>query len=289
MQNNNVLIHVGDKSIDLSRPLVMAILNVTPDSFYGGSRTFSAGDLAVRIRRIVSEGASVIDIGGYSSRPGAGDVSPEEELRRLSLGISILREEYPDAVVSIDTFRAGVVENVVRRFGPCIVNDISAGELDPAMLSTVARCGVPYIAMHMRGRPAEMQKFASYNNITDEIYDYLSRRIEAARMAGIREIITDPGFGFAKTLEQNYELLSGLGRLKKLGCPVLAGISRKSMIYKALDSSPEEALNGTTALHWECLRQGADILRVHDVAAAAEVVKLFNFYSQHGKLLDDPR
>ena len=285
---NNSLIHVGDKVLDLSQPLVMAILNVTPDSFYGGSRTFSPDALRTRVRSILNEGASVIDIGGYSSRPGAEDVSPEEELRRLSLGISILREESSDIVISIDTFRACVAENVLQRFGPCIVNDISAAELDPEMLQTVARYGVPYIAMHMRGRPVDMQNFACYDNITDEIYDYLSGRIEAARTAGIREIIIDPGFGFAKTLEQNYELLAGMGRFKDLGCPVLAGISRKSMIYKPLGTTPEDALNGTTALHWECLRQGADILRVHDVAAAAQVVKLFNFYSQHGKLLDDP-
>ena len=287
MQNPH-LIHVGDRVIDLSRPVVMAIVNVTPDSFYGGSRTLSRYDLVARINQVVRQGASIIDIGGYSSRPGAGDVPPQEELQRVILGVRTVRELCPNAVVSIDTFRASVADHILNHLGPCIVNDISAGELDPLMFETVARYGVPYIAMHMKGRPDNMQQSAHYHNITDEIFDYLSRKISDARAAGIREIIIDPGFGFAKTVPQNYELLAGLARLKQLGCPVLAGVSRKSMIYKVLGSTPEDSLNGTTALHWECLRQGADILRVHDVEVAVQVVNLFNFYSQHGKLLDDP-
>ena len=289
MQNPHFSIHVGDKVLDLSQPVVMAIVNVTPDSFYGGSRTLSRSDIEARIDYVVRQGAAIIDIGGYSSRPGADDVPPHEELQRVALGVETVRKMFPDAVVSVDTFRASVADEILNRFGPCIVNDISAGELDPEMFGTVARHGVPYIAMHMRGRPDNMQQLADYRNTTDEIFHYLSRRMSEARAAGIGEIIIDPGFGFAKTLPQNYELLAGLGKFVQLGCPILAGVSRKSMIYKVLDTTPEDALNGTSALHWECLRQGVSILRVHDVEAAVQVVKLFNFYSHHGKLLDNSR
>ena len=288
-------IRVGSRLLDLQRPVVMAIINVTPDSFFAGSRTPEVRAVRERVHKAVAEGASIIDVGGYSSRPGAADVPPAEELRRVSLAVEVIRNEYPEMAVSVDTFRASVAEGVISRFGPCIakavetfgplvVNDISAGELDPAMLSVVADCGVPYIAMHMRGTPADMQGRTVYGDITREVVEYLAGRLEAARRAGIRDVVLDPGFGFAKTTAQNYELLAGMGGIAELGCPVLAGVSRKSMIYKVLGVTPDDSLNGTTALNWECLRQGADILRVHDVAPAAEAVRLFNFYREHGRI-----
>lgn len=274
----------GCRLLDLSEPAVMAIVNVTPDSFYAGSRTPEEEAVRDRIRRAVEEGASIIDVGGYSSRPGAADVPPQEELRRVSLAVGAVRDEFPDMPVSLDTFRATVAAGVMERYGVCIVNDISGGTLDKDMLATVAAYGAPFIAMHMRGTPADMQRHCGYSDIVKEVYECLAERLEAANHAGIRDVILDPGFGFAKTTEQNYELLAGMRILGELGCPILAGVSRKSMIYRVLGTAPEESLNGTTALNWECLRQGAAILRVHDVAPAVEVVKLFKFYGEHGEL-----
>lgn len=262
----------------VGRPAVMAIVNVTPDSFYSGSRTQEAVAIRERVMKAAAEGADIIDVGGYSSRPGADDVSAEEELRRVSLAVSIIREVLPDMPVSLDTFRSGVAAGVLDKFGACIVNDISAGELDPRIMDVAASFGVPYIAMHMRGTPADMQRRTQYGDIAAEVASYLASRAEAARCAGVSQIILDPGFGFAKTTRQNYDLLAGMDSIVSLGYPVLAGVSRKSMIYKVLDITPAEALNGTTALHWECLRQGAAILRVHDVKAAVETVKLFGYY-----------
>ena len=277
-------IRVGSRLLDLQRPVVMAIINVTPDSFFDGSRTPEVRAVRERVHKAVAEGASIIDVGGYSSRPGAADVPPAEELRRVSLAVEVIRNEHPEMAVSVDTFRASVAEGVISRFGPCIVNDISAGELDADIMGVAARYGVPYIAMHMRGTPADMQGRTVYGDITREVVEYLAGRLEAARRAGIRDVVLDPGFGFAKTTAQNYELLAGMGGIAELGCPVLAGVSRKSMIYKVLGVTPDDSLNGTTALNWECLRQGADILRVHDVAPAAEAVRLFNFYREHGRI-----
>lgn len=277
-------IRVGSRLLDLQRPVVMAIINVTPDSFFAGSRTPEVRAVRERVHKAVAEGASIIDVGGYSSRPGAADVPPAEELRRVSLAVEVIRNEHPEMAVSVDTFRASVAEGVISRFGPCIVNDISAGVLDADIMGVAARYGVPYIAMHMRGTPADMQGRTVYGDITREVVEYLAGRLEAARRAGIRDVVLDPGFGFAKTTAQNYELLAGMGGIAELGCPVLAGVSRKSMIYKVLGVTPDDSLNGTTALNWECLRQGADILRVHDVAPAAEAVRLFNFYREHGRI-----
>ncbi|MCM1151594.1 MAG: dihydropteroate synthase [Alistipes sp.] len=259
----------------------MAILNVTPDSFYADSRTPDREAVERRVRECLDQGASIIDIGGYSSRPGAGEVPPEEEWRRVKLGLSVVRRLAPDLPVSVDTFRASVVRQAVAEFGPIIVNDISAGELDAAMIPTAARLDVPYIAMHMKGDPQTMQSLTDYRrDIVSEVCDYFRRRVGELTAAGIRRehIILDPGFGFAKTVEQNYELLAGLHRLCGLGFPVLAGISRKSMIYKVLDVSPGESLTGTVALGWECLQQGASILRVHDVREAVDVVSIFKFF-----------
>ena len=270
-------------SIDLSAPQVMAILNVTPDSFYAGSRMPDAGAVEQHVREAVAEGAHLIDVGGYSSRPGADEVPADEEWRRVALGVEAVRRLAPGVTVSVDTFRSEVAAKAIETFGPLIINDISAGELDPAMLSVAAKYDVPYIAMHMKGDPRTMQSQTDYRrDITTEVVDYFHTRIETMLAAGIRpgNIVLDPGFGFAKTTEQNYELLAGLHRLCELGYPVLAGLSRKSMIYKVLDVTPAESLAGTVALGWECLRQGAAILRVHDVREAVDTVRLFNMFRQ---------
>ncbi|MDE6778661.1 MAG: dihydropteroate synthase [Alistipes sp.] len=255
----------------------MAILNITPDSFFEGSRTPGAAAAEERVRRAVAEGASIIDVGGYSSRPGADEVSPDEELRRVAEGVAAVRRIAPDMPVSVDTFRAEVAAKCIESFGRVIINDISAGEIDPEIIRVAVRFDVPYIAMHMRGTPDTMQTMTDYGDVTAEVVEYFRAKTSQLSAAGMRRenIVLDPGFGFAKTLEQNYELLGGLHRLRETGYPVLAGLSRKSMIYRLLGTTPAESLAGTTALNWECLRQGASILRVHDVREAVETVKIF--------------
>ena len=269
---------------DFSQPRVMAILNVTPDSFFAGSRMPDAPHVERRVREAVAEGASIIDVGGYSSRPGADEVSPGEEWRRVKLGVGAVRRLAPGMAVSVDTFRSEVAARAIERFGPLIINDISAGELDPAMPAVAAKYGVPYIAMHMKGDPKTMQSLTDYKrDITAEVVAYFEARVAALLAAGIarEHLVLDPGFGFAKTTEQNYELLAGLHRLCALGYPVLAGLSRKSMIYRVLGVTPAQSLAGTVALGWECLRQGAAILRVHDGREAVDTVKIFNAYVQN--------
>ena len=269
---------------DFSQPRVMAILNVTPDSFFAGSRMPDAPHVERRVREAVAEGASIIDVGGHSSRPGADEVSPGEEWRRVKLGVGAVRRLAPGMAVSVDTFRSEVAARAIERFGPLIINDISAGELDPAMPAVAAKYGVPYIAMHMKGDPKTMQSLTDYKrDITAEVVAYFEARVAALLAAGIarEHLVLDPGFGFAKTTEQNYELLAGLHRLCALGYPVLAGLSRKSMIYRVLGVTPAQSLAGTVALGWECLRQGAAILRVHDVREAVDTVRIFNAYVQN--------
>lgn len=267
-------------NLDFSRRQVMTIVNVTPDSFFAGSRTPDWLDVERRVRDAVEAGASVIDVGGYSSRSGADEVSPEEEWRRVDLGVGAVRSLSPDLPVSIDTFRSSVAARTIHKYGKVIINDISAGELDPLIVDVAAEHDVPYVAMHMKGDPRTMQSMTDYRDIVAEVVDYFRERTVQLRERGVRRIVVDPGFGFAKTLEQNYELLRGLHRLAELGYPVLAGVSRKSMIYKLLGTTPAEALNGTTALHWECLRQGAVILRAHDTREAVEVVRMFDQFMQ---------
>ncbi len=266
--------------LDFTRRQVMTIVNVTPDSFFAGSRTPDWMDIERRVRDAVAAGASIIDVGGYSSRPGADEVSPEEEWRRVDLGVGAVRALSPDLPVSVDTFRSSVATRAIHKYGKVIVNDISAGELDPLIVDVAAKHDVPYIAMHMKGDPRTMQSMTDYRDIVTEVVDYFRERTAWLRGRGVRSIIVDPGFGFSKTLEQNYVLLRGLHCLCELGYPVLAGVSRKSMIYKLLGTTPAEALNGTTALHWECLRQGAVILRAHDTREAAEVVRMFDQFMQ---------
>lgn len=267
---------LNNKHIDLSKPRVMTIVNVTPDSFYDGSRTFTEEEIERRVAQAIAEGADMLDVGGYSSRPNADEVSVEEECARVCRAMKVIRRVCPEVAVSIDTFRAEVVQRVVADWGDCIVNDIAAGEADSQMIPTVARLGLPYIAMHMRGTPATMQSMTDYSDVVEEVRSYFVRKLDELHSTGITDVVIDPGFGFAKTLEQNYALMDGLHRLNDLEAPILVGISRKSMIYKLLGCAPAEALNGTTALHLEALRQGAKILRVHDTREAVEVVKIYN-------------
>lgn len=268
-------LNLSGRLLEVSSPLVMGILNVTPDSFYSGSRCGDAEwKIRARVRQILAEGGRIIDIGGYSSRPMADDVSAGEEWRRLSSALKILREEAPEAIVSVDTFRAVVAERCVGEYGVDIVNDISAGELDADMIATVARLKVPYVMMHMRGNPHTMQGLTDYDDVTAEVLRFFGGKVKEAAYAGIADIIVDPGFGFSKTLDQNYRLLASLEVLQELGCPLLAGVSRKSMIYNLLGVSPEESLGGTIAVNTLALLKGASILRVHDVKEAVETVAI---------------
>ena len=267
-------INVGGKLLDLGEPQVMGILNVTPDSFYGKSRKQSDEEIAARVRSVLQEGGSMIDIGAYSTRPGAADVPVETEMSRLRHGLGILRREAPDAIVSVDTFRADVARMCVEEYGVQIVNDISGGELEDRVFDTVARLGVPYILMHIKGNQQNMQDNPQYDDLMCEMLVYFGSKVQRLHEMGVKDIILDPGFGFAKTLDHNYELMNRMEDLKVLGLPLLVGVSRKSMIYRLLGTSPDEALNGTTALHAMSLLKGASILRVHDVREAVETVEI---------------
>lgn len=267
-------INVNGRLMDLSEPQVMGILNVTPDSFYAGSRMETEKDIINRLHQITSEGASILDIGAYSSRPDAEHISTEEEMNRLRTGLDLVRKHQPEAVVSVDTFRADVAKMCVEEFGAAMINDISAGQLDAAMFGTIAQLGVPYIMMHMQGTPQNMQMNPHYDNLLKEVFLYFAERVQKLRDLGAKDIIIDPGFGFGKALEHNYELMNHLDEFQLFELPLLVGISRKSMIYKLLGTTPEEALNGTTVLNTLALMKGANILRVHDVKAAKEAVTL---------------
>lgn len=270
----NRTINIKGDLFPLDRPVVMGILNVTPDSFFAGSRKRTEAEIAMRIEEILAQGGDWIDIGGYSSRPDATPVTADEEMRRLELGLEILRHDYPSVPVSVDTFRADVARCCVEKYGVAMINDISAGELDPEMFRTVADLKVPYIMMHMRGTPQTKDSLTDYTNLMDEIMLYFAEKVRQLRLMGVSDLILDPGFGFSKTLEQNYELMAHLREFGIFDLPILVGISRKRMIYQLLGSSPEESLNGTTALHAYALLNGADILRVHDVKEAVEAVRI---------------
>ena len=258
----------------LEKPLVMGILNVTPDSFYADSRKQTETAIEERIQTILSEGGQIIDIGGYSSRPDAAEVSSEEEMNRLVFALKILKEHYPEVALSVDTFRSEVASRCVEEYGVGVINDISGGELDGKMFETVARLHVPYIIMHMRGTPQTMQQYTEYGDMMEEIMLYFAHKVRQLRLLGVNDIILDPGFGFSKTVEQNYTLMSYLREFKEFDLPLLVGISRKSMIYKLLGGTPADSLNGTTVLNTYALLNGADILRVHDVRAAVEAVQI---------------
>lgn len=272
---------LAPSTINLADSHVMAIINVTPDSFYANSRIESVEGLCHRIESVIAEGTTIIDIGGYSSRPGAKEVSVEEEWQRVSMGLEAVRRVNVGVVVSVDTFRAEVVRRAVAEYGDIIVNDISAGELDDEMQEVVAKNKLPYIAMHMRGTPKTMQSMTDYEDgVVVGVVDYFRRRIDELHKAGISSIVLDPGFGFAKDAVQNFELLKGLGKLRELGYPILVGVSRKSMIYRTLDITPEESLPGSLALAWEALQGGEAILRVHDVAETVQVMRLAEKYKK---------
>ncbi|MFO7257270.1 MAG: dihydropteroate synthase [Bacteroidota bacterium] len=277
MQNTAIpvpsTLNVRGRLISLSTPRVMGILNVTPDSFYEGSRYATEKDIVQHAEKMLAHGATFLDIGGYSSRPGADDISEEEELRRVLPAVRAVMKAFPDAMVAIDTFRSGVAAAAVDA-GASLVNDISAGSLDPHMAATVARLGVPYIAMHMRGTPKTMNTLTDYDDLIGEIIRYFHEKIASFHGLGIRDIIIDPGFGFAKTVDQNFKLLARLADLRILGKPILAGLSRKSMIWRTLMTSPDNALNGTTCLNTVALLNGASILRVHDVREAVDTITL---------------
>lgn len=273
-QSLSKYINVNGRLLDLSTPQVMGVLNVTPDSFYSGCRAQTDEAIAERARQILEEGASIIDIGAYSSRPNCVDISPEEELNRLRYALKILNKVHPDAIISVDTFRASVAEVCVKEYGVAIINDISGGEMDKNMFDTVVDLQVPYIMQHMQGTPQDMQNSPHYDNLMRETFLYFSEKIQTLHDRGLNDIILDPGFGFGKTLDHNYELLSHLEEFKIFELPILVGLSRKSMITKLLDIPTTEALNGTTVANTIALMKGADIIRVHDVKEAVQAVKI---------------
>ncbi len=268
-------INIKGTLLDLATPKVMGIINVTPDSFYKGSRQQHLDEILASANRMLEEGATFLDIGGYSSRPGAKDISIQEEMDRVIRPIELIAKNFPQAIISIDTFRSEVARTAIQS-GAHIVNDISAGLLDDQMLDTIGELSVPYIAMHMKGTPQNMKEKAEYDDLTKDIAFYFSERIAAAKAAGVKDLILDPGFGFAKTVEHNFRLLNQLEYLSNLGFPMLVGVSRKSMIYRSLNIDPEDALNGTTVLNTVALQKGAAILRVHDVKEAVQAVELIN-------------
>lgn len=271
-------LNIKGKLIEYRRPAVMGILNITPDSFYAGSRSKGTDEIRRRVAVMMEEGADIIDVGAYSTRPGAGEVTEEEELRRLSMCLSVLREEASEAVVSVDTFRARVAEKAVTEMGADIVNDISGTLLDERMMETVARLKSPYILNHCRGTSiADIHHKPEYNDFLADVISDLAKKVSDLQLMGVNDLIIDPGFGFGKTMEQNYHLLENMELLEIFHLPILAGISRKSMITKLLDITPEEALNGTNVLNTIALQKGASMLRVHDVKAAKETVKIYEY------------
>ena len=266
------------KLINLSTPKIMGILNVTPDSFYNGGKYLIKEEILKKVEQMIEEGASIIDVGAYSSRPGADHISADAEIQRLKIALEAIRANYPDLIVSADTFRSRVASMAVRDYEVDIINDISAGSADENMLNTVAGLNVPYVMMHIKGTPQNMQINPTYDNVVEEIIKYFSEKVQKAKLSGICDIIIDPGFGFGKTLEHNYQILNRLDDFKIFELPVLVGLSRKSMIYKALEATPMGALNGTTVLNTIAIMNGANILRVHDVKEAMETIKLCSLY-----------
>ena len=273
--SRNFSLNLNGQILDLATPRVMGIINATPDSFYQNSRLPEPVQALQQAREMIAQGADILDIGAVSTRPGAKDISEEEELKRLSPVLEAIRNEIPDCIISVDTWRSGVAKLVHDRFGVDLINDISAGQLDPEMFSIVAQNGLSYIMMHMQGTPDTMQESTQYENLVDDLLQFFGERVHKLRKLGVNDIVVDPGFGFGKNLDQNYILLMELDAFQMLELPLMVGISRKSMIYKVLKSDPDEALNGTTAAHMAALLKGASLLRVHDVKAAVETVKIF--------------
>ncbi len=273
--SRNFSVNLDGMIMDLSTPRIMGIINATPDSFYSTSRLPDPESALEKARTMIQEGAHLLDVGAVSSRPGAEEVSEQEELERLSPVLEAFRKEFPDFPLSVDTRRSGVVRKLREHFGINVINDISAGQGDPEMFATVAELGIPYIMMHMQGTPRDMQEAPEYDHVVNDLLQFFAERVHKLRKMGVNDIIIDPGFGFGKTLEQNYHLLRELHAFQMFELPLLVGVSRKSMIYNVLNTDPEFALNGTTAAHMALLFQGANLLRVHDVKAAAETVQIF--------------
>jgi dihydropteroate synthase len=273
--STNKTLNLGGRLLSLDTPLVMGILNVTPDSFFDGGKFTDEVSILKRVEQMITEGAAIIDIGGYSSRPGAADISTDEEARRVVGALRLIRNQFKEVILSVDTFRSSIARQAVNE-GADMINDISGGELDPAMVETVAALNVPYICMHMRGTPQTMNALATYDNLLLEITSWFAAKVDLLQRAGVKDILLDPGFGFAKTVNQNFELLSNLQLLTPLGKPLLVGLSRKSMIWRTLQTTPDQALNGTTALNMVALLKGASLLRVHDVKEAVDVITLFS-------------
>ena len=280
--NNNYLkkpttINCNGQLIDMTEPQVMGILNITPDSFYDGGKYINGASILSKVQHMLAEGADMIDIGAYSSRPGAQHITLEEEWERLASALELVRKDKPDALLSVDTFRSEIAKRAVREFEVDIVNDISAGEMDENMFATIAELNVPYIIMHMKGTPQNMQQNPDYKkDVVFEVIDFLAEKKRQLSLMGVHDVIVDPGFGFGKNLEHNYMLMNRLEEMKLLELPILVGVSRKSMIYKLLGTTAQEALNGTTALNMMALQHGANILRVHDVKEAKECIRIFN-------------
>ena len=273
-------INCKGKLLNLDSPIVMGILNVTPDSFYDGGNLSNEDKIIAKADQMLKEGATILDIGGYSSKPGAEEVSEKEEIERVVPAIKQIISQFPEAIISADTFRSAVAREAVNA-GASIINDISAGDLDTDMFATVRELQVPYCIMHMQGNPKTMQENPTYENVVTEVFFSLSKKVELLRKMGVNDILIDPGFGFGKTIEHNYEILNNLNHFSLMNLPILVGVSRKSMIYKVLQNTPTEALNGTTALNSFALTKGANILRVHDVKEAQETIYLFNKLTQN--------
>ncbi|MFB6342065.1 dihydropteroate synthase [Saccharicrinis sp. FJH62] len=268
-------LNINGSLYSIEDPVVMGILNITPDSFFDGGRFFSPDNALERVKVMVEEGVDIIDVGGWSSRPGSKLISEQEELNRLLPVLDEIRSSYPDIVLSVDTFRSGVARNVVNEFNVNMINDISAGSMDQKMFETIADLRVPYILMHMKGTPETMQTEPFYENLFREIVKYFSEKVDKLRLMGVSDIILDPGFGFGKTLENNFELLARLDEFKVFELPLLVGLSRKSMIYKTLETTQDHSLEGTVAANIIALQNGANILRVHDVRAAKECIRIY--------------
>lgn len=277
-------LNLKGRLVTIDHPWVMGIVNITPDSFYSGSRITDEHALEERVGQMLADGADVIDVGACSTRPGSRSVDAHGEMDRLQWALAVIRRVAPDAVISVDTYRAEVAKRCVEEWGADIINDISGGTIDGEMFSTIARLRVPYVLMHMRGTPETMSSLTDYDDVTADVLEWMGRRIDRLRQSGVADIIVDPGFGFAKTLEQNYELLARLEAFHALEAPILVGVSRKRMIYMPLETTPEAALNGTTVINTMALMQGAHILRVHDVRAAVDAVKLVSLMRENGPL-----
>ena len=280
MNANYLQLNLNNRLVDLSTPIVMGIINVTPDSFYNGSRFMSDKLILHTAERMIGDGVSIIDIGGYSTRPKAGEISQDEEIRRVSQGIEIILKKHPDVLISVDTFRSGVVRQVVKNFKVAMVNDISGGTLDDLMFETIADLQLAYVLMHTRGNPQNMQSQVQYENLVSDVMLFLEKRLAQLRLLGVINVIVDPGFGFAKLLHQNYLLLNKLKYFNELNVPILVGLSRKSMLYNLLNTDAEGAMNATTAANMLALIGGASILRVHDVKEAVQAIKIFVEYSK---------